>query len=641
MQPARPAQPPELRDCFVVLPDTPRGRATAGRLAASGAGPGGRPAAPVRADDVPGEVFRYPSGRPWVIVRSRLRRVSGAEQGADAVVVIGPTGVPDLAADLAAARDSADLHQRLARRLPGVHHVVSRVGGETWVRGTASGLRRVHTTDGAHPLASDRPAVLAHLTDAALDESALALRLLDFVPHPLGDRPVWRGLDTTDPAHALVLRADGTRTTRRWWQAPEPELPLAEGAARLGDALDRAVRAHVGDRTRVSCELSGGLDSTSLAFLTRRAGPADLSLLTVASRERHAEDETWALRAVDLARAERPDGLTHDLVPADRVPLFYAGVSEPLAPAEPPGDEPLPGAAGRARARMLLARAADRGSTCHITGYGGDELFMPLPAVAGDLLPRRPLAAWNRIGAVRHQLGWPLAATARALLTRGAYRSWLADAVTDEGLPTARTPQLDWGVRQSLPPWLTADARALVRDAFRAAAADARPLAPRPGRHLDLDTLRMGARHFRTLEDYGLGLGLPVAAPLYADHVIEATLAVRLTDRIDPARYKPLLAEAVRDVVPAALRARTTKDHMNGDTVQGLVRHAGELGRLWEPAASRLAGLGLVDAGRLEALAADPHSPLHARYSIDSTVACEMWLRATTTPTPHREALTP
>ncbi|MEV3858296.1 asparagine synthase-related protein [Streptomyces sp. NPDC050095] len=639
--PGRPVQPPHARDCFVVLPDTPAGRAAAGRLPADG-------------DDY--EVFRYPSGRPWVVLRTPLRRVSSALAGSDAVVLIGPDEVPeaDLVRELSAARDNADLHRRLARSLPGVHHVISRIRDMTWVRGTASGLRRVYATTPTGPtgptgpidptgptsptgpgpggLVSDRPAVLAHLTGAALDEAALALRLLDFVPHPLGGRPVWRGITEIDPAHALALRADGTYRTHRWWHAPDPELPMAEGALRLGEALDRAVRAHLAGRTRVSCELSGGFDSTSLAFLARRAGPADLALLTVASRERGAEDETWARRAVDLARARTPAGtgprLTHLTVPAAEAPLFYAGVAERLqGPADLPTDEPLPVAPARARARMLLARAAATGAECHLTGYGGDELFMALPAAAGDLFPGQPVAAWNRISAVRHQLGWPLAATVRALLTRPSFRTWLAGAVTGDLVPTARTPHLSWGVRQSLPPWLTPDARTLIVDAFREAVASAEPLAPRPGRHLDLDTVRMGARHFQAMEEYGHALGLPVAAPMYADHVIEATLAVRLADRLDPGRYKPLLAEAVRDVVPAPLLARTTKDHMSSDTVQGLVQHADELRQLWDPDASHLAALGLVDAERLDALAADPYAPLHTRCSIDSAVACEMWLR--------------
>ncbi|MEU6388932.1 asparagine synthase-related protein [Streptomyces sp. NPDC046939] len=621
-------------DCFVVLPDTDAGRAAAGPLLPSGAPDDGT------------RVLRYPSGRPWLVARTPLRRLSSAGGAADdtAVVVIGPDAPPasELAADLRAARGDAALHGRLARRLPGVHHVISRTGSETWVRGTASGLRRVYVTDGPGPrLVSDRPAVLAGLTGAALDETALALRLLDFLPYPLSGRPVWRGVSETDPAYALVLRPDGTTATRRWWHAPDAELPLGDGGARLADALDRSVRAHLSGRARVSAELSGGLDSTSLAFLARRTAPEQLTLVTVASREAHAEDETWARRAVELARATQ-GALTHHVVPADEAPLFYAGVGDPPGPGgDGLTDEPLPVAPARARARMLLARAAAAGSECHLTGYGGDELFMGLPAASGDLFPRHPLAAWNRVGAVRHQLGWPLAATTRALLTRPSFPRWLAGAVTDEAAPTARTPQLSWGVRQTLPPWLTPDARALVHDAFRTAAAGAEPLAPRPGRHLDLDTIRIGARHFQAMEEYGLALGLPVAAPMYADHVIEATLAVRLADRIDPGRYKPLLAEAVRDVVPAPLLARTTKDHMNGDHTQGLVHHADELRRLWAPDASRLAALGLVDVGRLDALAADPYSPLHTRHSIDATVACEMWLRAVAPADAHRKVPTP
>ncbi|MBO1336287.1 asparagine synthase-related protein [Streptomyces sp. VRA16 Mangrove soil] len=630
--PGRPpsVQPPHAGDCFVVLPDNPVGQAAAGRLPAEGAAGSGA------------LVLRYPSGRPWLVARTPLRRISTARRGQDAVAVIGAGAPVDgLDADLAAARDNGALHDRLARRLPGVHHVISRVGGESWVRGTATGLRRVYAAEAGGAgegaagaaaggwVASDRPAVLAHLTGAALDDTALALRLLDFVPHPLSGRPLWRGVTETHPEHALVLCADGGRAQRRWWHAPEPELPLHEGASALGAALDAAVRAHVTGRPRVSCELSGGLDSTSLTFLARHAAPdARLDLITVASRESHAEDETWARRAVELTDGT---GVAHHLVPAHEAPLFYAGVADPPGPGDIPTDEPLPVAPARARALLPLTRAAALGSGCHLTGYGGDELFMALPTVAADLFPRHPLAAWNRVGAVRHQLGWPLIGTLRALFTRPSFRTWLAGAVSDTAAPpTTRTPQLGWGVVQSLPPWLTDDARTLIRDAFREAArAGARPFAARPGRHLDLDTVRIGARHFQAMEDHGLGLGLPVAAPLYADHVLEATLSVRLADRIDPGRYKPLLAEAVRGVVPAPLLARTTKDHMSGDIVQGLVRHGDELGRLWEPGGSRLAALGLVDADRLTDLAADPYSPLHTRWSIDAAVSCEMWLRAT------------
>ncbi|CAM5718928.1 hypothetical protein SCALM49S_07184 [Streptomyces californicus] len=86
----------------------------------------------------------------------------------------------------------------------------------------------------------------------------------------------------------------------------------------------------------------------------------------------------------------------------------------------------------------------------------------------------------------------------------------------------------------------------------------------------------MGARHFQAMEDIGTTIGLPVAAPFYDDRVLEATLAVRLPDRISPWRYKPLLVEAMRGVVPDALLARTTKDRMSSDEHQGLREHGPE-----------------------------------------------------------------
>ncbi|MGK5447022.1 asparagine synthase-related protein [Streptomyces radiopugnans] len=248
--------PGHLRDFFAVLPDTPEGQAAAGRL---------RPAETAGAGTVP-----HPSGRPWIVFRLPFRQVSRVTRGDDALVLIGPYRVPDdvLHGVLGPARDTADLHRRLTR-LPGLHHVVSRVGDDVCVRGTASGHRRVyHTGYAGGRVASDRPALLAHLTGAGIDDAALALRLLDFVPHPLRHRPLWRGLEEVDPAYALSLR-DGSggprHTVWRWWRPPEPELGARRGAPLLAAALADSVRAQLAGHTRISCELSGGLDSTSVA----------------------------------------------------------------------------------------------------------------------------------------------------------------------------------------------------------------------------------------------------------------------------------------------------------------------------------------------------------------------------------------
>ncbi|MEU3264722.1 asparagine synthase-related protein [Streptomyces bacillaris] len=611
-----------LRDYFVVLPDSVAGHTVAGQLPApeaTGAGAGDVVTVP------------HPSGRPWVLARPLFRKVSHLRRGDDALVLIGPDRVPEavLAGLLEGDRDRAALERRLAR-LPGLHHVVAHLSGETWIRGTASGLRRIYHA--RHPqagtIASDRPAVLAHLTGAPLDDGALALRMLDFLPHPLSRRALWRGVHETGAGYGLALpvAAPGTAAAPgpreyRWWEPPPPELSLAEGARRVGEAVAASVRAHVGGLDRISCELSGGLDSTALTFAARATGRAELSLLTVAARDRYSEDEMWARRAVEAAHGPT-DALAHHIIPADQAPYFYADLAATSAELN---DEPLPVAPGRARAHLLLSRAHATGSRYHLTGYGGDELFLGLPHAYQDLFHGNPLTAWNHLSGLRHQLGWPLLPTLKALLNRSAFPQWLAGAVTTEPQPVTRTPLLSWGVRQSLRPWFTDHARTLITEEFRTAAERAEPIDRWRGRHVDIDAVRMGARHFQAMEDIGMTIGLPVAAPFYDDRVLEATLAVRLPERISPWRYKPLLVEAMRGVVPDALLARTTKDHMSSDEHQGLREHAPELVDLWT--GSRLAEHGLVDARHLLRLAAEPFSPVLVEHSISSTVAGETWLR--------------
>ncbi len=628
-----------LRDYFVVLPDSVAGHTVAGQLPAppatgpvSAPTPTGATSAPTATGAGAGDVVTvpHPSGRPWVLARPLFRKVSHLRRGGDALVLIGPDRVPEavLAGLLEGARDRAALERHLAR-LPGLHHVIAHLSGETWIRGTASGLRRIYHA--RHPqagtVASDRPAVLAHLTGAPWTTARWPCACSTSCRTPEPARPVAgrardRGRVRTGPARRSTGHGRRPRPSRvPLVGAPATGTPLAEGARRVGEAVAASVRVHVGGLGRISCELSGGLDSTALTFAARATGPAELSLLTVAARDRYSEDETWARRAVEAAH-DPADALAHHIIPADQAPYFYADLAATSAELN---DEPLPVAPGRARAHLLLSRAQATGSRYHLTGYGGDELFLGLPHAYQDLFRGNPLTAWNHLSGLRHQLGWPLLPTLKALLNRSAFPQWLAGAVTTEPQPVTRTPLLSWGVRQSLRPWFTDHARGLITEEFRTAAERAEPIDRWRGRHVDIDAVRMGARHFQAMEDIGMTIGLPVAAPFYDDRVLEATLAVRLPERISPWRYKPLLVEAMRGVVPDALLARTTKDHMSSDEHQGLREHAHELADLWT--GSRLAEHGLVDARHLLRLAAEPFSPVLVEHSISSTVAGETWLR--------------
>ena len=130
----------------------------------------------------------------------------------------------------------------------------------------------------------------------------------------------------------------------------------------------------------------------------------------------------------------------------------------------------------------------------------------------------------------------------------------------------------------------------------------------------------------RQLDQMAGRIGIALAAPYYDDRVIEAGLAVRPEDRVTPWRYKPLIVEAMRGIVPDGSLTRQTKANGSGDVEPGLRRHRAELLALWED--SRLGALGLIDAAALREACTRPLPPELQFGVLDQLVACEVWLRS-------------
>jgi asparagine synthase (glutamine-hydrolysing) len=141
-----------------------------------------------------------------------------------------------------------------------------------------------------------------------------------------------------------------------------------------------------------------------------------------------------------------------------------------------------------------------------------------------------------------------------------------------------------------------------------------------------LETMRFVSRITRQLGQMATRMGVTLAAPYYDDRVIEAGLAVRPQERITPWRYKPLILEAMRGIVPDESLTRQTKANGTGDEEPGLRRHRAELLSLWED--SRLGRLGLIDADALHETCTRPLPPHLQLGVLHETVACEVWLRS-------------
>jgi asparagine synthase (glutamine-hydrolysing) len=575
-------------------------------------------ASPLR--DQATQQISHPSGRPWLLGRWADGTMTTAQAGHTRIALIGQHAVTADQLALAAGRIGAvtDL-DRLATSLVGSSHLVASVAGRVRVQGTVTGVRRVfHAEIGDVTVAADRADLLAGLLDTGPDERRLALHLLEpHILYPLAGEPVWQKVAVLPTDHYLVLDRDGRQSSTRWWTPPEPVVPMAEGAPALQEALSAAVAARGRVRDLVSCDL-GGVDSTSVCCLAAR-GEAKVVAYTAASPDPLADDVEWATRTVaGLGNIE------HHVIPAEEIPLVYHG----LLVMEDQLDEPFNAAVDRDRWLIVARRAAARGSQLHLTGFGGDELLYGSVAHLHGLLRTHPRIALRHLRGFAAKYRWPRGRLLRQLSDTRPYRDWLAgvaDTVTAPP-PPPEEPLLDWGFQPRLPPWVTPAAARAVRELIRAEAPAAEPLAPGRGQQRELEGMRHVSRTARQFGQMAERIGVALASPYYDDRVIEAGLAVRPQERITPWRYKPLIIEAMRGIVPDESLTRQTKANGTGAEDPGLRRHRGDLLALWED--SRLDRLGLIDATAVRELCTRPLPPQLQLGVLYQTVACEVWLRS-------------
>ncbi|MFC6882282.1 MULTISPECIES: asparagine synthase [Actinomadura] len=601
---------------FLVVPDSPAGEAVVASLRVPSRGtPPDRPAP---------RVIPHRSGRPWIAGWWRDEDVVWAAAGERRVAVLGRSAATAAwLADYAARLRGLDGAAGLPWELPGSFHTAAVVDGVVSVQGTLSSVREVfHTRLLETTVAADRPDLLAGLTGAAFRPEWLASRLVaPEPPWPVSERSLWEGVETLEPGCRLEVSPDGRGRVRRRHRPPAPDVPLDEAAGRLREALRDAVAVRAHGRTMLSADLSGGMDSTSVCFLAAERVER-LVAVTCEATDPAADDAHWAaLAAKELPRAEQV------LYGVEDFPRCFAGLLEP----DPDLEGPFPAIQTREilirQARLLSAL----GSSRHLTGHGGDELFQPNPGYLHDLLRRRPLRAIRQVRAGRAVHRWRLRPTVAQLLDRRSFGDWLgrdAGRALDRPIRgVMHAPLSGWGSSYRMPEWATPDALASARRTLQeTAAAGAEPLSPVRGQHLTLQVVRQGGALVRRIDRLSSRLGVTLEAPFLDDQVVQAGLAVDYADCLRADRYKPVLVDAMRGIVPQRNLGRGSKAEFSADVYAGLRRHRSELLELSD--GMRLAGLGLVDPGALRAVLMSPPPFPHRLVPLLGTLACEVWLRS-------------
>lgn len=191
--------------------------------------------------------------------------------------------------------------------------------------------------------------------------------------------------------------------------------------------------------------------------------------------------------------------------------------------------------------------------------------------------------------------------------------------------------------------WMTGTGIELAHQALRHTAEHAQPLADDLGTHTLLLLVRSNTASYRLLAQLYAESGVELDMPFVDDAVLQAVLRVPAHERGGPWRYKPLLADAMRGIVPDQLRGRSTKGEFGEDIRRGMRRNLPAILEMF--ADSELAARGLIDPDILRTELALPQPDNTTVQALENLLGCESWLRAATagatTTARHRDRTAP
>ncbi|MEW1551793.1 asparagine synthase-related protein [Streptomyces tsukubensis] len=499
-------------------------------------------------------------------------------------------------------------------RLPGSYWVIAQGAGVSFVCGDVAGLRSVfyhgHGSDMVWSTSARRIAVHRR---AEVDLLMAAARLAAGPEH-WPNRTLFEGVRAVPGGYGLLLGPQGHRVVEV--SGIHPSGTLAEGAAAFGAALERAVHGRMAAAGgRAGADVSGGLDSSSVAILAAEVG--EIRAVTYADPFTSAEDLGFAHRVADHIRS----------------PLQVArGGLEELpfgwAPGQPVPDQPAAASLTMAQHTLYLRPAA--GLPLHFTGHGGDVVLDSCSAVWVAMvqdgqrrIARREVTNWARARNRSPRDMWRAITQCAGTGHAGALEE--AAVQLETGVFDTRRPGVwTWCHLGESARWLTPYARERVAGLMREGAREIVPLrADLAEQHASLRLIATDARDTAPL---AASWGIRPVHPFLDNQVVRAAFAIPSAERHGLTTFKPLLATALPRL-PRWLTGRRSKGSFTRQLTAGILHHQAEIAELIRT--SPLVADGLLDPEpALTALAAVGGTRADALYDLQRlTMTCQ-WLNA-------------
>ena len=563
----------------------------------------------------------HSSGRPWIVGKWEADDCQEFRSRDNVLVLFGSTALDErrVRSELASVHTVGDL-ERIAGQIDGSYHLVASLRGRVVAHGSVSNTRQFFwARHRGVTVLSDRAILLARLLRAGFQQDSLALHLLApfGAPWPLSEECLWEGVRALSGTRRIRIERNGAARVERWWTPPEPHLSADEAGPVIAATLERAVRSRCRPGRPIAADLSGGMDSTTLAFLAAEQS-RDLKTIHLQPMDVANDDSLWAKKCM----TKLPDA-NHLLIPGESVPPLYSDVDRLDVDAESPASFTR----ARPHYRHLAELVSREGAKYHLGGVGGDELFLPSVLCLTAIVREHPKEAWRHLRFFKNRYRWTFGQTLTLARSTPSFRTWLANSADqlDFSRSWGDAPEKDWEVTPRMPPWATEHSRASVRQRLiDSAAADPEALAPGPTDHAILRLMQTNGKAIRLNNRLAKAAGVTFEAPFTDDAVIRAALSVKLPDRLGDGSPKVVLAKAMGDRVPYVFE-RQTKGDSSAELYHGLRCSRPLLAEFCE--GTLLGDRGLIDEGSLRETVLGMHADTRPLMPFDATLGLEMWLR--------------
>jgi asparagine synthase (glutamine-hydrolysing) len=228
-----------------------------------------------------------------------------------------------------------------------------------------------HEKDGVFVFASEPKALLAHPNvPKEIDRSALnAYFALDYVPTPMS---IYKGINKLEPGMFLAYE-NGQIHKEKFWNPDfrETSMSLPDALSALDRHLVEATASRLVADVPVGIFLSGGLDSSTIAYYAAKARSEPIHTFSIGFEESSFDESQYAKEVAAFLHTKHHHKVLSAKDSLEITPKVFAMLDEPLADASI-----IP--------TYLLSRFTKEHVTVALGGDGGDELFAGYPTFQAE-----------------------------------------------------------------------------------------------------------------------------------------------------------------------------------------------------------------------------------------------------------------